>query len=163
MSDASGKVIGTMLLNGVVHAFFPIIGLLFYKRLSAEDYDIRSSTAFFSVLLAVTIGSFIMNYASFAIIQGGVCGKVFQPEHLMNLAGMGLGFTIVFLVISWYVGFFGDIIRGLIPVGYLSEEFRESAVTAFYQFWGGMYSVATLSWYATACQAPDVDKPLTVV
>jgi hypothetical protein len=34
--------------------------------------------------------------------------------------------------------------------------FVESAVHAFYMFWAGMYSIASLASFATACPAPPV-------
>jgi hypothetical protein len=123
------------------------------------------------------LGSFIANLISFMVVQTSVCGKVFQTEHLASLAGYGTIVSIIFFSLAWHVDFVGNIIRDMVqePQGEqeLSEEnekqdrvqqrggggsseFAESIVHAFYMFWAGMYSSASLSWFATACPPPKV-------
>lgn len=176
MSDATGKVIGSMLLNGIMHTILPALGIVGYMKL-AENPDLQSSNAFLTVLVCIILGSFIANLISFMVVQTSVCGKVFQSEHLASLAGYGVIVSIVFFSLAWHVDFVGNIIRDMVqdPQGEQeppqenekqervqqrggggSSQFAESIVHAFYMFWAGMYSSASLSWFATACPPPAV-------
>ena len=163
MSDATGKIIGSMFLNGMIHTILPAIGIAAYMNVAKEPL-LESNTAFFTVLCVIVVGSFISNLISFMIVQSSVCGKVFQSEHLATLAGYSVIISILFFSLSWHVDFIGNIIRNLFP---FTEEnsnepqgknqFSESIVHAFYMFWAGMYSSASLSWFATACPLPSTD------
>jgi len=176
MSDATGKVIGSMFLNGIMHTILPAIGIVGYMKM-AENPDLQSSNAFLTVLICIILGSFIANLISFMIVQTSVCGKVFQTEHIASLAGYGVIVSIVFFSLAWHVDFVGNIIRDMLQESHDSEQepqenekqeriqqrggggssqFAESIVHAFYMFWAGMYSSASLSWFATACPPPKV-------
>ena len=177
MSDATGKIVGSMFLNGMMHTFLPAIGIVSYMKM-AENPDLQSSNAFLTVLICIILGSFIANLISFMIVQTSVCGKVFQSEHLASLAGYGVIVSIIFFSLAWHVDFVGNIIRDMVQDSHNSEQeasqnnekqeriqqrggggssqFAESIVHAFYMFWAGMYSSASLSWFATACPPPKV-------
>jgi len=161
MSDATGKIVFSMFLNGITHAALPAIGFMIYMNLSKSP-EIASMTAFLSVLVCIIIGSFFMNLITFSIVQSSVCGKVFQSEHLASLAGFGVMFAILFFSLSWHVNFLGDIIRNMLQEPSENEEPQhtsqnvESTVHAFYMFWAGMYSAASLSWFSAACPPPKV-------
>jgi hypothetical protein len=161
MSDATGKIIGSMFLNGVIHTILPALGIAGYMKL-AEAPNLQSTNAFLTVLIFIVLGSFIANLISFMIVQSSVCGKVFQSEHIASLAGYGVLISIIFFSLSWHVGFVGNIIRDTLKGSQEEEEnsepdqFVESIVHAFYMFWAGMYSAASLSWFATACPLPTV-------
>jgi hypothetical protein len=161
MSDATGKVIFSMFLNGITHAALPALGFVAYMNLSKAP-EIASMTAFLSVLVCVAIGSFFMNWITFSIVQSSVCGKVFQIEHLATLAAYGMGFACLMFSLSWNVDFLSNIIRNIFvppPEGHeIIEKSQnvESTVHAFYMFWAGMYSAACLSWFAAACPPPAV-------
>lgn len=159
MSDATGKIVGSMFLNGMIHTILPAIGIVAYMNVSREPL-LESNTAFFTVLCVIVIGSFISNLISFMIVQSSVCGKVFQSEHLATLAGYSVIISILFFSLSWHVDFIGNIIRNLLPSteeNSVKNIFGESIVHAFYMFWAGMYSSASLSWFATACPLPSTD------
>ena len=165
MSDATGKIVGSMFLNGMIHTILPAIGIAAYMNVS-KDPVLESNTAFFTVLCVIVIGSFISNLISFMIVQSSVCGKVFQSEHLATLAGYSVIISILFFSLSWHVDFIGNIIRNLFPSTEensneseipVKNQFSESIVHAFYMFWAGMYSSASLSWFATACPLPSTD------
>ena len=143
MSDATGKIIGSMFLNGVIHTILPALGIAGYMKL-AEAPNLQSTNAFLTVLVFIVLGS--------------VCGKLFQTEHIATLAGYGVIISIVFFSLSWHVGFIGNLIRNSLQEEENSEpdQFVESIVHAFYMFWAGMYSAASLSWFATACPLPAV-------
>jgi hypothetical protein len=161
MSDATGKVIFSMFLNGISHAVLPALGFMAYMNLSQEP-QMTSMTAFLSVLVFIAIGSFFMNWLTFSIVQSSVCGKVFQMEHLASLAGIGVVFSMIFFSLSWHVDFFSDMIRNLMQEPSAEETEKhisqtvESTVHAFYMFWAGMYSAASMSWFAAACPPPAV-------
>ena len=163
MSDATGKIVGSMFLNGMIHTILPAIGIAAYMNVAKEPL-LESNTAFFTVLCVIVIGSFLSNLISFMIVQSSVCGKVFQSEHLATLAGYSVIISILFFSLSWHVDFIGNIIRNLFssteensnePQG--KNQFSESIVHAFYMFWAGMYSSASLSWFATACPLPSTE------
>ena len=165
MSDATGKIIGSMFLNGMIHTILPAIGIASYMNVAKEPL-LESNTAFFTVLCVIVVGSFISNLISFMIVQSSVCGKVFQSEHLATLAGYSVIISILFFSLSWHVDFIGNIIRNLFPSTEensnesgtpMKNQFSESIVHAFYMFWAGMYSSASLSWFATACPLPSTD------
>ena len=165
MSDATGKIIGSMFLNGMIHTILPAIGIAAYMNVAKEPL-LESNTAFFTVLCVIVVGSFISNLISFMIVQSSVCGKVFQSEHLATLAGYSVIISILFFSLSWHVDFIGNIIRNLFPFTEensnesgtpMKNQFSESIVHAFYMFWAGMYSSASLSWFATACPLPSTD------
>ena len=165
MSDATGKIIGSMFLNGMIHTILPAIGIAAYMNVAKEPL-LESNTAFFTVLCVIVVGSFISNLISFMIVQSSVCGKVFQSEHLDTLAGYSVIISILFFSLSWHVDFIGNIIRNLFPSTEensnesgtpMKNQFSESIVHAFYMFWAGMYSSASLSWFATACPLPSTD------
>jgi len=167
MSDATGKIVGSMFLNGMLHTILPAIGIVAYMNVS-KDPVLESSTAFFTVLCVIVIGSFISNLISFMIVQSSVCGKVFQSEHLATLAGYSVIISILFFSLSWHVDFIGNIIRNMLPSTEENSnepqgknQFNESIVHAFYMFWAGMYSSASLSWFATACPLPSTDLKAT--
>jgi hypothetical protein len=169
MSDATGKIVGSMFLNGMIHTILPAIGITAYMNVS-KDPVLESNTAFFTVLCVIVIGSFISNLISFMIVQSSVCGKVFQSEHLATLAGYSVIISILFFSLSWHVDFIGNIIRNLFPSTEensngsetpVKNQFNESIVHAFYMFWAGMYSSASLSWFATACPLPSTDSKAT--
>jgi hypothetical protein len=132
-----------------------------YMNLSQEP-QMTSMTAFLSVLVFTAIGSFFMNWLTFSIVQSSVCGKVFQMEHLASLAGIGVVFSMIFFSLSWHVDFFSDMIRNLMQEPSAEETEKhisqtvESTVHAFYMFWAGMYSAASMSWFAAACPPPAV-------
>ena len=164
MSDATGKIIGSMFLNGMIHTILPAIGIAAYMNVAKEPL-LESNTAFFTVLCVIVVGSFISNLISFMIVQSSVCGKVFQSEHLATLAGYSVIISILFFSLSWHVDFIGNIIRHLFPSTEensnesgtpMKNQFSESIVHAFYMFWAGMYSIASLASFATACPAPPV-------
>jgi hypothetical protein len=160
MSDATGKIIGSMFLNGVIHTILPALGIAGYMKL-AEVPNLQSTNAFLTVLMFIILGSFIANLISFMIVQSSVCGKVFQSEHIATLAGYGVLISILFFSLSWHVGFIGNLIRDTLKDSQEEEnsepdQFVESIVHAFYMFWAGMYSAASLSWFATACPLPAV-------
>jgi hypothetical protein len=166
MSDATGKIVGSMFLNGMIHTILPAIGIAAYMNTS-KDPVLESNTAFFTVLCVIVIGSFLSNLISFMIVQSSVCGKVFQSEHLATLAGYSIIISILFFSLSWHVDFIGNIIRNLFPTTDensnesetpVKNQFSESIVHAFYMFWAGMYSSASLSWFATACPLPSTDS-----
>ena len=165
MSDATGKIIGSMFLNGMIHTILPAIGIAAYMNVAKEPL-LESNTAFFTVLCVIVVGSFISNLISFMIVQSSVCGKVFQSEHLATLAGYSVIISILFFSLSWHVDFIGNIIRNLFPSTEensnesgtpMKNQFSESIVHAFYMFWAGMYSSASLSWFATACPLPSTE------
>lgn len=163
MSDATGKIVGSMFLNGMIHTILPAIGIAAYMNVAKEPL-LESNTAFFTVLCVIVIGSFLSNLISFMIVQSSVCGKVFQSEHLATLAGYSVIISILFFSLSWHVDFIGNIIRNLFPSTEENSnepqgknQFSESIVHAFYMFWAGMYSSASLSWFATACPLPSTD------
>ena len=165
MSDATGKIIGSMFLNGMIHTILPAIGIAAYMNVAKEPF-LESITAFFTVLCIIVVGSFISNLISFMIVQSSVCGKVFQSEHLATLAGYSVIISIIFFSLSWHVDFIGNIIRNMLPSADensneskipVKNQFGESIVHAFYMFWAGMYSSASLSWFATACPLPSTD------
>ena len=165
MSDATGKIVGSMFLNGMIHTILPAIGIAAYMNVAKEPL-LESNTAFFTVLCVIVIGSFLSNLISFMIVQSSVCGKVFQSEHLATLAGYSVIISILFFSLSWHVDFIGNIIRNLFPSTEensneseipVNNQFSESIVHAFYMFWAGMYSSASLSWFATACPLPSTD------
>ncbi|NDH66828.1 MAG: hypothetical protein EBY22_02755 [Gammaproteobacteria bacterium] len=169
MSDATGKIIGSMFLNGLIHTILPAIGISAYMNVSKMP-ELQSNTAFFTVLCVIVLGSFIANLISFMIVQSSVCGKIFQSEHLATLAGYSVIISVVFFSLSWHVDFIGNIIRNLLPVAEensnepetpVKNQFGESIVHAFYMFWAGMYSSASLSWFATACPLPSTDSKAT--
>lgn len=161
MSDATGKVIFSMFLNGITHAILPAIGFMAYMNLS-QNPEMASMTAFLSILVFIAVGSFFMNWLTLTIVQSSVCGKVFQMEHLASLAGIGVVFSMIFFGLSWHVDFLSDMIRNLLQEPTEGENEKhisqnvESTVHAFYMFWAGMYSAASLSWFAAACPAPAV-------
>ena len=164
MSDATGKIVGSMFLNGMIHTILPAIGIAAYMNVSKEPL-LESNTAFFTVLCVIVIGSFISNLISFMIVQSSVCGKVFQSEHLATLAGYSVIISILFFSLSWHVDFIGNIIRNMLPSTeensnepQVKNQFGESIVHAFYMFWAGMYSSASLSWFATACPLPSTES-----
>ena len=151
MSDATGKIVGSMFLNGMIHTILPAIGIAAYMNVAKEPL-LESNTAFFTVLCV--------------IVQSSDCGKVFQSEHLATLAGYSVIISILFFSLSWHVDFIGNIIRNLFPSTEensneseipVKNQFSESIVHAFYMFWAGMYSSASLSWFATACPLPSTD------
>jgi hypothetical protein len=163
MSDATGKIVGSMFLNGTIHTILPAIGIAAYMNVSKEPL-LESNTAFFTVLCVIVIGSFLSNLISFMIVQSSVCGKVFQSEHLATLAGYSVIISILFFSLSWHVDFIGNIIRNMLPSTEENSnepqgknQFSESIVHAFYMFWAGMYSSASLSWFATACPLPSTE------
>jgi hypothetical protein len=156
MSDATGKVILTTILNGFTHAILPPIGLYVFSKFSEES--ITSMNAFLALLAFIILMSFLMNFISFTIIQSSVCGKIFNTEHLMRLAGFGLTFSVLFFSLSWHVGFIGNIIRDLVPSSSFGEQMSESITHAFYMFWAGMYAMGSLSWYAAACPPPAIPE-----
>ena len=165
MSDATGKIVGSMFLNGTIHTILPAIGIAAYMNVSKEPL-LESNTAFFTVLCVIVIGSFLSNLISFMIVQSSVCGKVFQSEHIATLAGYSVIISILFFSLSWHVDFIGNIIRNMLPSTEANSnesetpaknQFSESIVHAFYMFWAGMYSSASLSWFATACPLPSTD------
>jgi len=167
MSDATGKIVGSMFLNGMIHTILPAIGIAAYMNVSKEPF-LESNTAFFTVLCVIVIGSFLSNLISFMIVQSSVCGKVFQSEHLATLAGYSVIISILFFSLSWHVDFIGNIIRNMLPSSeensnepQVKNQFGESIVHAFYMFWAGMYSSASLSWFATACPLPSTDSKAT--
>ena len=169
MSDATGKIVGSMFLNGMIHTILPAIGIAAYMNVAKEPL-LESNTAFFTVLCVIVIGSFLSNLISFMIVQSSVCGKVFQSEHLATLAGYSVIISILFFSLSWHVDFIGNIIRNLFPPTEensnesetpVKNQFSESIVHAFYMFWAGMYSSASLSWFATACPLPSTDSKAT--
>jgi hypothetical protein len=167
MSDATGKIVGSMFLNGIIHTILPAIGIAAYMNVSKEPF-LESNTAFFTVLCVIVIGSFLSNLISFMIVQSSVCGKVFQSEHLATLAGYSVIISILFFSLSWHVDFIGNIIRNMLPSSeensnepQVKNQFGESIVHAFYMFWAGMYSSASLSWFATACPLPSTDSKAT--
>ena len=167
MSDATGKIVGSMFLNGMIHTILPAIGIAAYMNVSKEPF-LESNTAFFTVLCVIVIGSFLSNLISFMIVQSSVCGKVFQSEHLATLAGYSVIISILFFSLSWHVDFIGNIIRNMLPSAeensnepQVKNQFGESIVHAFYMFWAGMYSSASLSWFATACPLPSTDSKAT--
>jgi flagellar biosynthesis protein FlhB len=95
------------------------------------------------------------------IVQSSVCGKVFQSEHLATLAGYSVIISILFFSLSWHIDFIGNIIRNMLPSieeNSVKNQFSESIVHAFYMFWAGMYSSASLSWFATACPLPSTES-----
>ena len=154
-----------MFLNGMIHTILPAIGIAAYMNVAKEPL-LESNTAFFTVLCVIVIGSFLSNLISFMIVQSSVCGKVFQSEHLATLAGYSVIISILFFSLSWHVDFIGNIIRNLFPSTEensneseipVKNQFSESIVLAFYMFWAGMYSSASLSWFATACPLPSTD------
>jgi hypothetical protein len=160
MSDATGKIVGSMFLNGMIHTILPAIGIAAYMNVAKEPL-LESNTAFFTVLCVIVIGSFLSNLISFMIVQSSVCGKVFQSEHLATLAGYSVIISILFFSLSWHVDFIGNIIRNLFPSteeNSVKNQFSESIVHAFYMFWAGMYSSASLSWFATACPLPSTES-----
>jgi len=164
MSDATGKIVGSMFLNGIIHTILPAIGIAAYMNVSKEPF-LESNTAFFTVLCVIVIGSFLSNLISFMIVQSSVCGKVFQSEHLATLAGYSVIISILFFSLSWHVDFIGNIIRNMLPSSeensnepQVKNQFGESIVHAFYMFWAGMYSSASLSWFATACPLPSTES-----
>jgi hypothetical protein len=160
MSDATGKIVGSMFLNGTIHTILPAIGIAAYMNVSKEPL-LESNTAFFTVLCVIVIGSFISNLISFMIVQSSVCGKVFQSEHLATLAGYSVIISILFFSLSWHIDFIGNIIRNMLPSieeNSVKNQFSESIVHAFYMFWAGMYSSASLSWFATACPLPSTES-----
>jgi len=167
MSDATGKIVGSMFLNGMIHTILPAIGIAAYMNVSKEPF-LESNTAFFTILCVIVIGSFLSNLISFMIVQSSVCGKVFQSEHLATLAGYSVIISILFFSLSWHVDFIGNIIRNMLPSSeensnepQVKNQFGESIVHAFYMFWAGMYSSASLSWFATACPLPSTDSKAT--
>lgn len=167
MSDATGKIVGSMFLNGIIHTILPAIGIAAYMNVSKEPF-LESNTAFFTVLCVIVIGSFLSNLISFMIVQSSVCGKVFQSEHLATLAGYSVIISILFFSLSWHVDFIGNIIRNMLPSSeensnepQVKNQFGESIVHAFYMFWAGMYSSASLSWFATACPLPSTESKAT--
>jgi len=167
MSDATGKIVGSMFLNGMIHTILPSIGIAAYMNVSKEPF-LESNTAFFTILCVIVIGSFLSNLISFMIVQSSVCGKVFQSEHLATLAGYSVIISILFFSLSWHVDFIGNIIRNMLPSSeensnepQVKNQFGESIVHAFYMFWAGMYSSASLSWFATACPLPSTDSKAT--
>jgi hypothetical protein len=167
MSDATGKIVGSMFLNGTIHTILPAIGIAAYMNVSKEPF-LESNTAFFTILCVIVIGSFLSNLISFMIVQSSVCGKVFQSEHLATLAGYSVIISILFFSLSWHVDFIGNIIRNMLPSSeensnepQVKNQFGESIVHAFYMFWAGMYSSASLSWFATACPLPSTDSKAT--
>jgi hypothetical protein len=167
MSDATGKIVGSMFLNGTIHTILPAIGIAAYMNVSKEPL-LESNTAFFTVLCVIVIGSFLSNLISFMIVQSSVCGKVFQSEHLATLAGYSVIISILFFSVSWHIDFIGNIIRNMLPSAeensnepQVKNQFSESIVHAFYMFWAGMYSSASLSWFATACPLPSTDSKAT--
>jgi hypothetical protein len=169
MSDSTGRIVFSTFFNGIVHAVLPALGLFTYSKVHTNP-DIQSLQAFIYILVFISVISFFMNWASFSIIQSLVCGKVFQAEHLASLAGVGVVFSAVFFSLSWHVPAVSDIIRNMLQnpktesANDIANEgpenkdsiFVESTVHAFYMFWAGMYSVACLSMFATACPAPPV-------
>jgi hypothetical protein len=157
MSDATGKVILTTILNGLTHAVLPPLGLYIFTKFSEDT--IFSMNAFLALLAFIILMSFLMNFISFAIIQSSVCGKVFNTEHLLRLAGFGITFSVLFFSLSWHVGFIGNIIRNLVPAEIFGEQMSESITHAFYMFWAGMYSMGSLCWYAAACPPPSIPDP----
>ena len=163
MSDATGKIIGSMFLNGALHTILPALGIAAYMNVAKEPF-LESINAYFTVLLVIVVGSFISNLISFMIVQSSVCGKVFQSEHLATLAGYSVGISILFFSLAWHVEFIGNIIRNVMitPSDEPQEkdQFTESIVHAFYMFWAGMYSSASLSWFATACPLPSTDSKI---
>ena len=101
MSDATGKVILTTILNGLTHAVLPPLGLYIFTKFSEDT--IFSMNAFLALLAFIILMSFLMNFISFAIIQSSVCGKVFNTEHLLRLAGFGITFSVLFFrVVKYY-------------------------------------------------------------
>jgi hypothetical protein len=167
MSDATGKIVGSMFLNGMIHTILPSIGIAAFMNVSKEPF-LESNTAFFTILCVIVIGSFLSNLISFMIVQSSVCGKVFQSEHLATLAGYSVIISILFFSLSWHVDFIGNIIRNMLPSSeensnepQVKNQFGESIVHAFYMFWAGMYSSASLSWFATACPLPSTDSKAT--
>jgi hypothetical protein len=92
------------------------------------------------------------------IVQTSVCGKILNTEHLLSIAGTGIIFSVIFFCLSWNVEFLGNIIRDLLPAETLGVEMTESITHSFYMFWAGMYSIASLSWFAAACPPPTTDK-----
>jgi hypothetical protein len=163
MSDATGKIVGSMFLNGTIHTILPAIGIAAYMNVSKEPL-LESNTAFFTVLCVIVIGSFLSNLISFMIVQSSICGKVFQSEHLATLAGYSVIISILFFSVSWHIDFIGNIIRNMLPSAeensnepQVKNQFSESIVHAFYMFWAGMYSSASLSWFATACPLPSTE------
>ena len=162
MSDATGKVILTMLLNGFTHSVLPPIGLYAFSKFSQDD--LKSTNAFISLLVFIIIMSFLLNFVSFMIVQTSVCGKILNTEHLLTIAATGIIFSAIFFGLSWNVEFLGNIIRDLLPAETLGIEMTESITHSFYMFWAGMYSVASLSWFAAACPPPSTgDKTVTKV
>jgi hypothetical protein len=183
MSDSTGKIVFSTFFNGVVHAVLPAIALFAYSKTHTNP-NIQSLEAFIYILVFISVISFFMNWASFSIIQSLVCGSVFQAGHLASLAGFGVLFSVIFFSLSWHVPFIGNIIRDMLigpqnPQQNQNENqnqnqneviehetvkqrgggdslFVESAVHAFYMFWAGMYSIASLASFATACPAPPV-------
>lgn len=148
-----------MFINGAVHMFLPAMGIALYCSSTGWDVDIRSSsTAFIAVIATVAIASLIIHYISFTIVQSSVCGKVFQSDHLAKLSGWGSLFAIAFLVLGWKVDFVGNIVRDFIPAEIRDQSFGEAIVLAFFVFFGGLYSIASLSWFATACPLPETSK-----
>ena len=146
MSDATGKIVGSMFLNGMIHTILPAIGIAAYMNVAKEPL-LESNTAFFTVLCVIVIGSFLSNLISFMIVQSVII-------------------SILFFSLSWHVDFIGNIIRNLFPSTEensneseipVKNQFSESIVHAFYMFWAGMYSSASLSWFATACPLPSTD------
>jgi hypothetical protein len=179
MSDSTGKIVFSTFFNGVVHATLPAMAFFAYSKTHANP-NIQSLEAFIYILVFISLISFFMNWASFSIIQSLVCGKVFQVSHLASLAGLGVLFSAIFFSLSWHVPFIGNIIRDML-VGPQNPQqnhennnepesapekmrqrgggdslFVESTVHAFYMFWAGMYSIASLASFATACPAPPV-------
>ena len=59
MSDATGKIIGSMFLNGVIHTILPALGIAGYMKL-AEAPNLQSTNAFLTVLIFIVLGSFLV-------------------------------------------------------------------------------------------------------
>ena len=165
MSDATGKVILAMFLNGLGHTILPALGFAVQKSLyGAENH----TNLFIIVILFSCLASALINFISISGVQSGVCGKVFQSSHILTLSAVGAFITFVFLGLALNVGFLRDIIASLFDAPLQEQEGEEGAEAvadysstgkqisyAFYSFWAGMYSIAILSWYAVACPSPE--------
>ena len=163
MSDATGKVILAMFLNGLGHTILPALGFAVQKSLyGAENH----TNLFVIVILFSCLASALINFISISGVQSGVCGKVFQSSHILTLSAIGAFITFIFLALALNVGFLRDIIASLFdtPIegadaeAEAGEDYSSTGKQisyAFYSFWAGMYSIAILSWYAVACPSPE--------
>ena len=186
MSDSTGKIVFSTFFNGVVHAVLPAIALFAYSKTHANPNIQSLEAFIYILVFVSVISFFmnwasfsiIQSLVCGKVFQAGHLASLAGFGVLFSVIFFSLSWHVPFIG-----NIIRDMLVGpqnpqqnqnqnqkqtedtehetlgpekIRQRGGGDSLFVESTVHAFYMFWAGMYSIASLASFATACPAPPV-------